>query len=126
MGLKTLFTQAFPQKLKDYYDEKIINVFNPGNVASGATSTSTVMVGKSGVASFSQPVASYPSATQYTIYNNNISPTSVVEIFVYCDTDDSFVSINGIYRTVGAVIVNLNDGGIGNSSTPTIAYRILA
>lgn len=123
MGLKTLFTQPFPQTLKDYYDAAI-NAFNPNNTAVGAYSTTTVMTGKSGVATFSAPVS--PIISGYTIYNNNFLPTSIVEVFVYTTGDDNYAEIKGVYRQNGSIIVQLNDGGTDSGSAPIIAYRILA
>jgi hypothetical protein len=124
MGLKTLFTQPFPQTLKDYYDAAI-NAFNPNNTAVGVYQTTTVMTGRSGVATFSATVIEAPNVIGYTIYNNNFLPSSIVEVFVYVNEDTTAV-ISGVYRATGSIIVYLSDGGTGNPAAPIIAYRILA
>jgi len=86
MGLvKTLFTQAFPPALKDYYDSLISRLlFDAENTASGTSSV--VINGLSGVAEFDYDTGLGSIAAlgvqELTITNTSVSASSYVEAFL--------------------------------------------
>lgn len=122
--MKTLFTQAFPPDLKDYYDSKIAALtFDASNTATG-TNEVTINA-NSGVATFTTPVAASPSVSLYLINNINITQNSIANVMLYSSSDDLYATIVSVYMFDTQISIAINDGGTGISSSPKISFQIL-
>jgi hypothetical protein len=124
MGLKTLFTQAFPQKLKDYYDAKISALeFNKANTATGADSVTLNTT--SGVAIFTDNCEIAPSWIEYLINNSLITSSSLVSVNVQIGTTGGYCSLVNVNCSLGLITVAINDGFTGSATNPIVTFTIL-
>lgn len=124
MGLKILFTQAFPQKLKDYYDAAINALkLNTSNTATGANSVTLNTT--SGVAVFTENCIASPSITDYIINNNLVTESSYVRVSVQAAQENSYASLISVACSNGAIIISINDSALGNASAPIVIFEVL-
>jgi hypothetical protein len=124
MGLKTLFTQAFPQKLKDYYDAKISALeFNKANTATAANSVTLNTI--NGVAIFTDTCALAPSWSEYTINNSLITAESLLSVNVQGDNPIVCASKLGVTCATGSISILINDGFTGSPAVPKVIFTIL-
>jgi hypothetical protein len=123
-GIKTLWTQAFPQKLKDYYDAAIDALtFKKSNTATG---TDTVTINKTtGVAYFTSTCDTAPLYKDYIINNSLVTNVSLIDVNVQSETNLSFASKVNVCCVSGAIIVSVNDGFSAAAGNPIISFRIL-
>lgn len=141
MGLKTLFTQAFPQTLKDYYDAMIIalqssitaltsskeNIFNASNVATGTSSATLNTV--SGVITYTDVNIGQDDSKEYTLINSNLTVNSIINITIFITASDDSVGafVSGIIRSNGSCAIRIFNPSI--SATPLtlkVAFKIVA
>jgi len=109
------------QAILDVLYENYINRF----VTTASGTTSVTINATSGVATFSTTCAASPSFTQYTINNSEVTATSILFVEVYPEADDSYCAKVSVYKGNGVIVVTVNDAGLGNAGTPTIAFQIL-
>jgi hypothetical protein len=124
VGIKTLFTQAFPQKIKDYYDAAINNI--KINIANTATASKEVTINKkTGVAVFTDFCPSAPSVEDYKIFNNLVTESSYVRISVQAAKENAYASLVSFACANGYIIISINDGYLGNASAPIVTFEVL-
>lgn len=124
--LKSIFNFNQWKQVQQWVNNKLTlkqDIFNANNTATGATSVT--INAKSGVATFTTSVPSSPSVRDYQINNNQVTSSSIVSINMFTDADDSFATIVGVSVGNGIIVININDGGVGNASAPKIAFQIL-
>jgi len=127
--MKSLFTQAFPPTLKDYYDSKIAALtFDASNTATG---TDTVEInGNSGIAEFTISVLADNSRILY-INNSNITYTDqpiFLSLGYNYDSADGTPQIIGYQTFEGQIqvqIKNINPTNDSNSSL-FISFQVLS
>jgi hypothetical protein len=141
MGLKTLFTQAFPQVIKDYYDALIVtvqtsitslaaskeNIFNASNVATGTNSVTLNTT--SGVITYTDVNIGQNDSKDYTLTNSNLTVNSIINVFTFITSNDDSTGaiVMGITCSNGSCIIRLFNPSI--SATPItlkVAFKIVA
>lgn len=124
--MKTLFTQAFPPTLKDYYDSLIAALtFDASNTATG---TDTVEINAiSGVAVFTTAVTVDIAPTLFTITNSLITTDSKMNFSLgYEAGGDETCILSSYTANNGSVTILMNNfSGTIAEGTKTISFKIL-
>ena len=124
--MKTLFTQAFPPDLKDYYDSKIaVLTFDPSNTATG-TDTVTINA-NSGIAVFTDDVGFDNAYTPFSILNSLITTdTKIVYSLGFEPIGDEVCQVSAYTAFDGELRFFVNNfSGSTAIGDKTISFRIL-
>ncbi len=124
--MKTLFTQAFPPTLKDYYDSKIAALtFDASNTASGTNIVEINAI--SGVAVFTEIVIADMAPTLFTITNSIITIESKMNFSLeYESVGDETCQVSSYIANNGSVTIYMNNfSGANAEGNKTISFKIL-
>lgn len=124
MGIKTLFTQAFPQKLKDYYDAAI-NALKIDTTNTATGDDQVTLNTKSGVVTFTGSCEVAPLWREFIINNSFITSESIVRISVQSPSELGYASLVSVNCSTGYMTISINDGFTSNPINPIVIFEIL-
>lgn len=123
MGLLTSIPQNVLTSLISYFSSRFQPKLNTANTATGVNSVTINAI--NGVARFTEACAFAPNWTDYIIYNNLVTSSTLISVWVQSTAGISITLFLSANAGVGQIVVSINDGGSGSPAPPIVMFEIL-